>query len=69
MEGAAGLKLLAPARANQHYLAAHRTLQLLAATRSLGAVLHYLAALEIDHWRQDAQTARLVAGAVENDHV
>ena len=35
----------------------------------LAAVLRYLAALQIDHWRQDAQAARLVAGAVENDHV
>ena len=36
---------------------------------ALAAVLRYLAALEIDHWREDAQAARLVAGAVENDHV
>ena len=35
----------------------------------LAAVLRYLAALQIEHWRQDAQAARLVAGAVENDHV
>ena len=36
---------------------------------ALAAVLGYLAALEIDHWHQDADAARLVAGAVENDHV
>ena len=36
---------------------------------ALAAVLRYLAALQIDHWREDAQAARLVAGAVENDHV
>ena len=36
---------------------------------ALTTVLHYLAALETDHWRQDAQAARLVAGTVENDHV
>ena len=35
---------------------------------ALAAVLRYLAALQIDHWREDT-TARLVAGAVENDHV
>ena len=27
------------------------------------------AALTIPHWRTDAEAARLVAGAVENDHV
>ena len=32
-------------------------------------VLRYLARTEIDHWRQDAAAARIVAGAVENDHV
>lgn len=33
-------------------------------------VLRYLAARNnIDHWRTDAAAARLVAGAVENDHV
>ena len=32
-------------------------------------VLRYFAAIEIDHWRQDAEAARIVAGAVENDHV
>ena len=36
---------------------------------SLAAVLRYLAALDVDHWREDAAAARLVAGAVENDHV
>ena len=36
---------------------------------ALAAVLRYLATLQIDHWREDAQAARLVAGAVENDHV
>ena len=32
-------------------------------------VLRYLARTEIGHWRQDAAAARIVAGAVENDHV
>ena len=36
---------------------------------ALAAVLRYLAALDGGHWRQDAAAARLVAGAVENDHV
>ena len=36
---------------------------------ALASVLHYLTAIDIDHWREDATTARLVAGAVENDHV
>ena len=35
----------------------------------LTSILRYFSALEIDHWRQDAAAARLVAGAVENDHV
>ena len=35
----------------------------------LGAILRYLAARDVDHWRADAAAARLVAGAVENDHV
>ena len=35
----------------------------------LVAVLRYLAALTIPHWRTDADAARLVSGAVENDHV
>ena len=36
---------------------------------SLVSVLRYLAGVEIDHWRDDAAAARVVAGAVENDHV
>ena len=36
---------------------------------ALGAVLRYLATRDIDHWRTDVDAARLVAGAVENDHV
>ena len=36
---------------------------------ALTAVLRYLASIEIDHWRADADAARIVAGAVENDHV
>ena len=36
---------------------------------ALAAVLSYLATVDIDHWRDDATAARLVAGAVENDHV
>ena len=36
---------------------------------ALVAVLRHLAAIDIDHWRDDAAAARLVAGAVENDHV
>ena len=36
---------------------------------SLVAILRYLAAVDIPHWRTDADGARLVAGAVENDHV
>ena len=35
----------------------------------LTPILRYFGALVIDHWRQDAAAARLVAGAVENDHV
>ena len=35
----------------------------------LAIVLRYLAAVEIDHWEEDAVAARVVAGAVENDHV
>lgn len=34
---------------------------------ALATVLRYLSAIEIDHWREDADAARLVAGAVEND--
>lgn len=36
---------------------------------ALTAVLRYLASIEIDHWRTDAAAARIVAGAVGNDHV
>ena len=36
---------------------------------ALTAVLRYLAALAADHWRADAAAARVLAGAVENDHV
>ena len=36
---------------------------------ALAAVLRYLGAVDVDHWREDAAAARLVAGAVENDHV
>ena len=36
---------------------------------ALAAVLRYLGAVDVDHWRDDAAAARLVAGAVENDHV
>ena len=36
---------------------------------SLAVVLRHLATVAIDHWREDASAARLVAGAVENDHV
>ncbi len=36
---------------------------------ALVAILRYLAAIEVNHWREDAAAARLVAGAVENDHV
>ena len=36
---------------------------------ALAAILRYLAAIDVDHWREDATAARLVAGAVENDHV
>ncbi|MDE0192034.1 MAG: DUF1156 domain-containing protein [Gammaproteobacteria bacterium] len=36
---------------------------------ALVVLLRYLAAIEIGHWRDDAQSARLIAGAVENDHV
>ena len=36
---------------------------------SLISVLRYLSTVKIDHWDADADAARLVAGAVENDHV
>ena len=36
---------------------------------ALTTVLRYLGAIDIAHWDADAAAARLVAGAVENDHV
>ena len=36
---------------------------------ALAAILRYLASVDVDHWCEDAAAARLVAGAVENDHV
>ena len=39
------------------------------ARESAAAVLRYLANMDTDHWREDAAAAKLVAGAVENDHV
>ena len=36
---------------------------------ALAAVLGYLAMMDRPHWHQDAAAAKLVAGAVENDHV
>ena len=36
---------------------------------SAAAVLRYLATMDMQHWREDAGAAKLVAGAVENDHV
>lgn len=36
---------------------------------ALIGILRYLATMQIDHWQADANAARLVAGAVENDHV
>ena len=36
---------------------------------SLVLVLRHLASVDIGHWRANAAAARLVAGAVENDHV
>ena len=35
----------------------------------LGVILRYLAARDVGRWRTDDDDARLVAGAVENDHV
>lgn len=39
--------------------------------QKLIAVLHYLATMgiKLENWRQDGEAARLVAGAVENDHI
>ncbi len=36
---------------------------------SVATVLRYLATMETAHWHEDANAAKLVAGAVENDHV
>ena len=36
---------------------------------ALTTVLQYFATIGIDHWRKDAAAARIVAGAVDNDHV
>ena len=36
---------------------------------ALTSVLRYLATIEIEQWYDDARAARIVAGAVENDHV
>lgn len=36
---------------------------------ALATVLRYFSCMESEHWRHDADAARLVAGAVENDHV
>ena len=36
---------------------------------SAAAVLRYHANVDTGHWQEDAAAARLVAGAVENDHV
>lgn len=38
------------------------------ACESVATVVRYLATMET-HWHEDAAAARLVAGAVENDHV
>ena len=35
----------------------------------LVAVMRYFASLEIEHWREEAVAARILAGAVENDHI
>ena len=36
---------------------------------SVATVLRYLATMDAAHWKEDATAAKLVAGAVENDHV
>ncbi len=33
------------------------------------AVLRYLGSLAIEHWTTDSEASRILAGAVENDHV
>jgi hypothetical protein len=39
--------------------------------KNLLEVLNYLPSMEIksSHWKEDGRAARLVSGAVENDHV
>lgn len=37
--------------------------------KALVAILRYLSKVEIEHWQADSHAARLVAGAVDNDHV
>ena len=39
------------------------------ARESAAAVLRYVANMDTGHWQEDAAAAKLVAGAVENDHV
>ena len=39
------------------------------ARESAATVLRYLAMMDTAHWEQNAAAAKLVAGAVENDHV
>ena len=39
------------------------------ARESAAAMLRYLANVDTGHWQEDAAAAKLVAGAVENDHV
>ena len=39
------------------------------AREHVATVLRYLATMDAEHWQEDATAARLVAGAVENDHV
>ena len=36
---------------------------------TLVALLRYLGGTPVPHWSQDAAAARLLAGAVDNDHV
>jgi putative DNA methylase len=37
--------------------------------QTIASLLRYLSKLPIEHWRKDAEAARLLAGAVENDRV
>jgi len=46
-----------------------RDSRLLGATRQPAGMLGFLGKLPILHWTKDAEAARLLAGAVENDHV